>query len=151
MLGIGAVRSGNSLKEFVGPLLAHVPPFARKMLATIEIKSGLHRKNTERNVRFHQKIDSLDCQSFHKILIVDDAVDTGYTMRKVFDMTSEAFPNAQVRTACMNISCEEAEKVFHVDYVLLRDMSVKTPFSKDSKEYPATKKRYYMETQNEYV
>lgn len=29
--------------------------------------------------------------------------------------------------------------------------SVKTPFSKDSKEYSTTKKRYYLETQNEYV
>ena len=38
-----------------------------------------------------------------------------------------------------------------VDYALLRGMSVKTPFSKDSKEYPAAKKRYYLETQNEYV
>lgn len=151
LLGIGAVRSGNSVKEFLGPLLAYVPSFARKTLAFIELKSGLHKKNTERNVCFHQKIESLDCQSFYKILIVDDAVDTGYTMKKVFDMTREAFPNAQVRTACMNISCEEAEQVFHVDYALLRGMSVKTPFSKDSKEYPATKKRYYLETQNEYV
>ena len=38
-----------------------------------------------------------------------------------------------------------------VDYVLLRGMGVKTPFSKDSKVYPATKKRYYLEIQNEYV
>lgn len=151
LLGIGAVRSGNSLKEFVGPLLACVPSFVRRTLAVIELKSGLHKRNTERNVSFHQKIKSLDCLSFNKILIVDDAVDTGYTMRKVFDMTKEAFPNAQVRTACMNESCEEAEKVFRVDYVLMRGMSVKTPFSKDSKEYPATKKRYYLETQNEYV
>lgn len=151
LLGIGAVRSGNNIKEFIGPLFAHIPSFVRKVLAVIELKSGLHKKNTERNVCFHQKIESLDCQSFYKILIVDDAVDTGYTMKKVFDMTREAFPNAQVRTACMNISCEEAEKVFQVDYVLLRGMSVKTPFSKDSKEYSTTKKRYYLETQNEYV
>ena len=151
LLGIGAVRSGNDIKEVLGPLLSHIPSFLRKGIASLELKSGLHKRNTDRNVTFHDKIKSMDCKAVHKVLIVDDAVDTGYTMKKVYDVTVASFPDAEVRTACMNVSCDEAEKVFKVDYALMRGKSVKTPFSKDSREYSKTKQMYYQETKNEYV
>lgn len=151
ILGIGAVRSGNRIKEFIGPIMSICPRTFRKILATLELKSGVHNKKTERDVIFHSSINDLDCKVYKKILIVDDAVDTGYSMKKVLEKTVERFINAEVRTACFNMSCKPEECVIKIDYVLLQGYSVKTPFSKDSREYTKTKKKYYQETKNEYV
>lgn len=151
LLGIGAVRSGNSIKEIVGPIFAYLPSFFRKIIAKVEIKSGVHKKKTEREVVFHQKINDINCSKYRKILIVDDAVDTGYSMKKVAEMAKEKFNNADIRTACFNMSCDEKDCVMKIDYIQLQGYSVKTPFSKDSKEYTKTKKQYYKDTNNEYI
>lgn len=151
LLGIGAVRSGNSIKEIVCPIFAYLPSCFRKLIAKVEIKSGVHKKKTEREVVFHQRINDIDCSKFGKILIVDDAVDTGYSMKKVVEMSKEKFRNAEIRTACFNMSCDKDDCIMKIDYVKLNGYSVKTPFSKDSKEYSRTKKQYYKETNNEYI
>lgn len=151
LLGVGAVRRGNNIKEVIGPIFAYCPRLIRNILASIEIKSSIHKKKTERKVLFHKSIESLDKKSFKKVLIVDDAVDTGYTMKKVIEVTRKEFPNAEVKSACLNMSCEDIESVVNVDFVLMQGACVMTPFSKDSKEYSRTKKKYYEETNNEYI
>lgn len=151
LLGIGAVRSGNEMKEIMGPLCAYIPMRLRNFLAMLELKSGVHKKNTERDVLFHKSIETINKKSIEKILIIDDAVDTGYSMKKVVEVTMQEFVNAKIKTACLNMSCKEDESVIKIDFVLMRGASVKTPFSKDSKEYIATKKRYLNETNNEYL
>ena len=77
LLGIRAQRKGNTIKNFVGPVLAHMPRLVRDILISIELKSKVHRVDVGRKVEFHAGINNLDIDSFNNILIVDDSVDTG--------------------------------------------------------------------------
>ena len=151
LLGIGAVRSGDILKEILGAIFVYCPKFIRNILATIELRSSIHKKNTERNVTFHKSLEYLNRAVYKSILVVDDAVDTGYSMKKAVEMVQEAFPEASVKSACLNMTCDEKDCVMKIDFVLIHGASVKTPFSKDHREYRKIKKLYYEETKNEYI
>jgi len=151
LLGVGAVRSGNGFKEKIAPIMVYCPRLVKNAIAALEIKLGVHKRKTERKVSFHPSINDLQKEAFRKVLIVDDAVDTGYSMKEAVEKTREAFPQAEIRTMCMNLSCKEEDCVIHVDYVLMHEVIMKTPFSKDSKEYRQTREAYYRETRNEYI
>lgn len=59
LLGIDAARRGNRLKEKLGKVLTHIPRFVHKWLIAMELKSNIHGKDTNREVRFHDNIENI--------------------------------------------------------------------------------------------
>lgn len=131
LVGIEAVRSGNKLKELLVPVLKRLPDKIKNILRKAELKSGIHNMKTERNVRFHKKPDN---SIQHKFLVVDDSVDTGYTMKAVCDEIRKNYPSAEVRYAALNV-WDKSKEVIETDYTIYSNTIIKTPMSKDSKEY----------------
>lgn len=152
ILGIEATRKGNKAKEKLGFIFRHVPRFLHKWLISLELKSNIHGKEQNRQVRFHNKIEQIRLRtgekpSIRKILIVDDSVDTGYSMKAVVTETEKYFPEAQIKIASMNV-WGKSSSVIPVDFALYHDTIIKAPMSKDHKEYKVFKNLYSSATDN---
>ena len=55
-------------------------------------------------------------------------------MKQVVDILSKTFSKSKIKTAALNV-WDQSEKIIHIDFVLYRNTVLKTPCSKDSKEY----------------
>lgn len=150
LLGIGAQRKGNSLKSKVGPLVAYCPRFIRNIFITIELKSKVHKKNTERHVEFHKSIEKLSIPDYKHILIVDDSVDTGNSMKLVSEIVQKTFEKAKVSTYSLNV-WKQSKTVFKTDYCSYNDTVIRAPMSKDSREYGAFCIMYDKESKKDYI
>lgn len=150
LVGISASRGGNSLKEFVGPLVSHLPNLIRNFLIFVELKSGTHQKNTERKIKYHEGLKAAKTRQIEKILVIDDSVDTGHSMKQVVNNIKELFPNADIKIAALNV-WDKSEAIIHTDYALYRNTVIKAPMSKDSIEYKKFIDIYREETNNGYL
>ncbi len=134
LLGVAAHRKGNNFKAKMASLLAFLPRCFKDFLRVIELKSRLHNKCTERYVQFFSSIKSIDTSNYKNILIVDDSVDTGHSMKSVYEITAKTFINASIVTYSLNV-WEQSKVCFHTDYYSFVDTVIRTPMSKDSREY----------------
>lgn len=150
LLGISAQRKGNRLKTILGPIISHMPRFVRDVLITMELKSKVHIENENRNVSFHKSIKEIDAEKYKEILIVDDSVDSGYSMKYVLLEVKKSFPNATIVSYSLNV-WDKSEDVFKTDFFSYRNTIIKSPMSKDSKEYKKFCKLYMEETKEEYI
>ncbi len=145
LVGISASREGNALKEFFGPIVSVMPNFIRNFLISVELKSDTHSKNTERKIHMHEGLEMLDKEKFHHILIVDDSIDTGHSMKQVVNVISSMFENAEIKIAGLNV-WDKSQSIIDTDFALFKNTVIKTPMSKDSKEYKDFMKIYNSET-----
>lgn len=147
LVGISATREGNALKEVVGPIVSLMPNFVRNILISLELKSDTHSKNTERKIHYHEGLEKMKSKNIQRILVVDDSVDTGHSMKQVVDAISSEFSNAEIKIAGLNV-WDKSRCIIDTDFALYKDTVIKTPMSKDSKEYKEFMKIYNSETDN---
>lgn len=147
LLGIETQRKGNRLKTILGPLVSYMPRFVRNGLITIELKSKVHTANKNRNVGFCKSIEEIDTKKYKTILIADDSVDSGYSMKCVSHEVQKRFPQAAIVSYSLNV-WDKSEGVFQIDFFSYRNTVIKAPMSKDSKEYKKFCK-LYMEVMKE--
>jgi len=150
LLGIGAQRKGNALKSKIAPLVAYCPRFVRDILITIELKTKIHKRNRERNIEFHKSICDLVVDNYDNILIVDDSVDTGNSMKLVYEAVQSKFPKANIKTYSLNV-WNESKSVFVTDYSSYENTVIRAPMSKDSREYKIFCELYDRESENDYL
>lgn len=141
LLGIVAMRKGNKLKSVVGPLFSLLPCCIRNKLIEIELSSGFHKMDSERHVEFISDIDGFPVKEIRNILIVDDSVDTGYTLKAVKEAVQKYFTEAIIRTAGFNV-WDKSKEVITTDFALFSNTIIKAPMSKDSKDYKKFIKQY---------
>ena len=134
ILGVGAQRKGNGIKEIIGPFIAYLPKFVKNALRTLEVKSNIHEKEPERNIEFLSSLEDIDKEIVKTILIVDDAVDTGNSLKLVCEKVGQEFNEAKIITYALNV-WDESKKTISVDYHSFDNTVLRTPMSKDSKEY----------------
>ena len=147
LVGISATREGNALKEVVGPIVSLMPNFVRNILISLELKSDTHSKNTERKIHYHEGLEKMKSQNIKSILVVDDSVDTGHSMKQVVDAISSLFGDVEIKIAGLNV-WDKSRNIIDSDYALYKNTVIKTPMSKDSKEYKDFMKIYNSETNN---
>lgn len=148
MIGIGTSRDGNGFKEKVGPFVAILPNFVRNILISIEMMSKKHEKNTERHVHFLDDIEEkIDVKTIKSILVAEDSVDTGHSLKQSLEEIKKVFPDAEIKVASLNV-WDKSKDIVSVDYSLYQNTIIKAPMSKDSKEYKAFIKLYDEETKN---
>ncbi|PHR23963.1 MAG: hypothetical protein COA36_16245 [Desulfotalea sp.] len=90
--GIRASRCGTSIKSKVKLILRHMPRFLTHLLRGIELSSKVHKVNNSRNVSFEfNELYPFDKKptTDEKILIVDDAIDTGHSLAAVVEFLLE--------------------------------------------------------------
>ena len=132
LIEIKATRTGNKLKKIVSPLLKVIPKNIKKILREKEFNSDIHEKNIERKVIFNEKKYKKH-KKCKRILLVDDSVDTGYSMKFCYEKIKEQIPNADIKIAAINYF-KKSERIIKTDYYLYIDTMLNGPWSNDSKE-----------------
>ena len=137
LIEVHAARKGNHLKKMLAPLLVYVPQDICNYLRKIELRTSIHNVNSDRCVFFPEKLSDDLSQKSSKILIVDDSVDTGNSVKAVKEKIFENFTNIEdVRVAALNVWSKSLD-IVKTDYYIWRDTILVTPMSKDSSEYRA--------------
>lgn len=134
LAGISATRKGNGIKGKLRPLFRFIPVWLRNRMIQFEIESNLHKRNEERNVSFRTHLSKHQCTGVHRILIVDDSVDTGHSLVSVKKKVEETFSDADIKMAALNV-WGKSTVLIQTDYALYKDTIIKAPMSKDSKQY----------------
>ncbi len=141
-IGIHAEREGGKLKDFISPLLRLLPKRIKIYLRELELSSGVHEINKDRQIYWDVDNKYLECVSDKSnILVVDDSVDTGYSMLQVVDEISRKFVKATIKTAAINVWNKSAE-VCKINFSNHKNTIITTPMSTDSKEYPLFESLY---------
>lgn len=143
LVGISAVRKGNRFKSLVGPIFSLIPNGIRNKLIEMELKSNVHKLDTERHVEFISDLSSYPVQSIKNIIIVDDSIDTGYSLKAVKETVQGRFPKAAIRTAGFNV-WDKSKDVIITDFALFHNTIIKAPMSKDSKDYKKFIRLYHL-------
>lgn len=130
LLEVFATRKGGVLKKIIKPLLKFVPKKILIKLRNKEMSSNYHEKNDERNVSF-DKSKYLNFRNKKKILLVDDSIDSGNSIKLVKSAIEEYFYNADVRVAVFN---KMSKSNIKADYSLYENVMICGPWSSDSKE-----------------
>lgn len=135
-VGIYAQREGSDAKAKLATLLKRLPRSITKFLRKIELKSGLHKTVKERKVFWDPDDDCLaKMKKVHNVLIVDDSVDTGYSMKTLLPYIVKAADSpTDIRVAAINV-WSKSEDLVHTDFYNHKDTIIATPMSNDSREH----------------
>jgi uncharacterized protein len=135
--GIQAQRSANHLKENCRLVLRWMPRPVSHTLRKMEIASGLHNKNMDRRISFKQEEPPRD----RNILILDDALDTGYSMLAVQQhLVQQGYELTRIKTAVLTVTGQRA--VMEPDYFVFRQTIVTFPWSYDSANFDQARNQY---------
>ncbi len=119
---------GGKIKRLLKPLFSKLPRGMNNMLRKVEARYLMHRSNHMEHVEI---LLPDECSTAGRILIVDDAVDTGATLKAVFDKIKHANPQAEIRTAAITVTSDEP--MIMPDYCIYNDRTlVRFPWSIDN-------------------
>ncbi|MBP0958275.1 MAG: phosphoribosyltransferase [Oscillospiraceae bacterium] len=136
VLEIFAERKHSRLKRLAAPILQILPKKLKALLRAMEINNGTHIKAPDRTV-FWGKIPEKACDiGFKKILLVDDSCDTGNTFFQCIGKIRERFPDAEIKTAAINVF-SDSKKNISTDFYIYTDYIISGPWSNDSPEHEA--------------
>lgn len=138
---IFATRSGSKIKKLLKPFLKLIPQKIAKKLREKELNSNVHEYKSDRAINYDKNIWT-HFKNKKKILIVDDSVDTGYSILYTYEAVKNYFDNADIKVASIN-TFTKSKSVVNVDYCLYEDCLIKGPWSSDSKENKKYVKDYY--------
>ena len=134
MADISASRPGNDSKDRIVKAVPKMPRFLLAFLLKSKMQISYNKGNSERNVVVSDRLKRLREGEPKKILIVDDSIDTGWTILKVKEELSRMVPGAEIKVAgyCVLDSSSDMVKT---DYYRYRNRIVVTATSRYSSEY----------------
>lgn len=141
VLEIFAERKANKLKSMLSPILKIIPSKIKFFLRKYEVKIGIHKNNTDRDVHWGYVPPEYQNINFEKILLVDDSCDTGNSFIQCIQEIHNKYLNAEIKTAAINVFSSSFD-VINTDYYLHKDCTISGPWSKDSKENKEFVKHY---------
>ena len=137
MSGIYSSRSGHSLKSRAKIILRYLPRTITHLLRNIEFKSKVHEIKKDRHVYIENQLPPKG----NKILLVDDAIDTGYSLKAVLDfLIAKGYCKDDIKIAVLTTT--QNDVICRADISLFDHVSFAFPWSYDSKEYDRTWKLY---------
>lgn len=138
LLEISAKRKGGKLKKIVKPLFKFIPKKILIKLREKEMKSTYHDTNKDRDIQYNEKVYNkyLDRK---KILLVDDSIDSGYSIIEAKNTIKDIFKNSDIKVAVFNTM---SKSVIKPDFTLYEDTMINGPWSNDSKYYSEFFKQY---------
>lgn len=134
-LPVSASRPGTSAKNGKRSILSRLPYFVTDTLRIMESKvlSWFASGNAERNVEFQIDAEFRDLmnKSGCKVLIIDDAIDSGATLRQVKGKLLELFPRCICKSAVITVTT--SSPVESPDFRLFNNKLIRFPWSTDLK------------------
>ena len=127
--------------KIISPFLKIIPTSIKNVLRKKEFNSNYHEKNNERSISFDEDKWN-QYKNCKKILLVDDSVDTGYSIKYAKEAIEKFFDKATVKVAAINYF-EKSKKIVNTDYYLYTEKMLLGPWSNDSKENKEYLNEYY--------
>lgn len=129
-LSIKLIRpTRGRLKKMLGGILKHMPMKLRDFLRIYEAKKLVVNRSHIKHTTFVAPEIGPDV---HRILIVDDAVDSGATLEAILSVISGKAPDAEIKSAAITVTNPEASVI--PDYYIFNDRTlIRTPWSIDMK------------------
>lgn len=141
MADIAAQRPASRVKDKMKKVIRFIPESMVSAILRSPAMYRFHGRQTQRNIEITKRYRQL-CQKKHqKILIVDDSVDTGWTLKKVKEIVVQDFPGAVIKTAGYSVIADSKRRM-PVDYFRCEDTIVLTATSRKSAEYEAFLEEY---------
>ena len=134
LYAISANRAGNEIKNGALHFKKLIPKFLVKTIISSPIKFYLHSKKKSRNVVPSNLLKNIDDKCIENILLIDDAVDTGWTIKSVYEELHKIFSKATIKVASYVVS-DYSKKVVKIDFYRYRNVLVLTATSRQSNEY----------------
>ncbi len=132
--GIISRRSGSRFKSSLKFILRILPRFMTHFLRRIELSSSIHNVNSKRSIICHKPLPPKN----KKILLVDDAIDTGHSIEAVHNwLKTHDYNLSFVKTTVLTTTGKKAH--ISADYTLLKETICAFPWSYDSRQYKETK------------
>ncbi len=130
MSGIATKRSGNGVKAGIKNILRYLPRFITHFLRRAEIHSNIHEVKSERKIVIDYP---LPCKK-KKILLIDDAIDTGNSIKAVIDyLINKGYSREQIKIAVITTTGKEVK--YKADFSLFNQVICAFPWSYDSREF----------------
>ncbi len=138
--GIHSRRRGSAAKSRMKVLLRVMPRFVTHFLRQLELKSHIHDINKERHVSCEHEMPPRG----KRILMVDDAIDTGHSLVAVLDyLTNHGYSKDDIKIAVLTTT--GTTPALRADFSLLDQVVCAFPWSYDSRQYAETQGVYHTE------
>lgn len=120
----------GKIKKRLNHVLRHLPLWVKDLVRIMESKMLVRRKNHMRDTGI--VLPRLN-NDMTRILIVDDAVDSGATLKAVMEKFSQTYPEKIVKSAVITIT--SLEPVYTPDFYLFYDRTlICSPWAIDMKK-----------------
>ena len=121
-------RPSTAIKAAIGPVFSLVRILPRAMRDGLRMMEARRLRGGSRREAPHVDIPE-EALSARDILVVDDAVDSGTTMRAVVQALRKANPAARIRTAAIVVTMPEPQ--IWPDTVLFTNVLIRFPWARD--------------------
>lgn len=132
LIEIFATRSGGKIKKILSPILKIIPKGLKSKLRQKEFDSNYHEKKSNRKIFYDDDIWK-KYKNSEKILLVDDSVDTGYSIKCSLEVIKKYFKNSEVKVAALNYF-DKSKNIVKTDFSIYNEKLLLGPWSNDSKE-----------------
>lgn len=136
MVDIVASRLDNGQKDRIKKLIPRIPKHLLAFLLIHRVTKARYHEDSMRIVTSSPRLNSIDFHKYNKILIVDDSVDTGWSLIKVMEYLDAHGALGKYKTASY-CALRESNNRVTVDFVRYLDTIVITATSRYSREYKA--------------
>ncbi|MDM1546507.1 hypothetical protein HX096_01360 [Empedobacter falsenii] len=119
-------KRNSFIKSSLKNLFKILPQFFLNQVRIYEHKFLMNNGNQDRELYLPE---NLQLDNYHKILIVDDAVDSGYTLKNVVDKLEKNNSSAKIYSLAVVVTDKNAVKI--PDYYLYSDVLIRFPWSLD--------------------
>ncbi len=138
LLEISAKRKGNKFKSILKLFKKIIPKKILIKLRKKEMESNYHLKKNERKIEYDKDLYMKNINK-KKILLVDDSIDTGNSIKLSKEELVKVFKNSTIKIAVFNVM---DKAIIKPDYYLYKNTMICGPWSNDSKYYSTHIKEY---------
>ena len=131
---VSASRPGNDSKDKISKAVPKLPRWFLALALRSKSQLKFNKTNSERSVIVSDRLKALSANSPNHILLVDDSVDTGWTILKVKEEIAKLNPKAQIKVAGYCV-LDESEGLVKTDFYRYKNTIVITATSRYSSEY----------------
>lgn len=134
MADLVAERPANESKNKLKPIINRLPDSLIDIILSSPLMYRFNEKKVDRIVKETKSFKAITGNLYNRILVVDDSVDTGWTMAKCLDKIKNTFPDAEIKIAAYTLISYSKKRVT-IDYYRVEDTIVITSTSRKSPEY----------------
>ena len=127
-------RPNNKKMDVIKRFFPKVPRNFLSYYLKKKVSNKNYPQKTERFIQKNNSLDVLHTDQYSKVLIIDDSVDTGWTLNKVIDMLRNEGYEGMIKTASYCVLSQAVERT-NIDFYRFMDRIVVTATSRYSSEY----------------